>query len=57
MTKRTRKKFLKIEHHEKLTPEVKEMLKNKRKQLTVKYEEEVRFIDRMLKKPTLKKEE
>ena len=54
MTNRANRKFLKLEKHKKLTPEVKAMLKNRKNQLAKKCEEEIRFIDKLLAKPTLK---
>ena len=49
MTKRTNKKLDLLERHEKLTPEVRNRLEQKKKIL----EKDLAFIDGLLKKPTL----
>ena len=54
MTKRANKKIQGLEHCKELTLEVKSMLWNCKKQLKKKYEEELKFLDKLLTKPTSK---
>jgi len=51
--KRSNKKIRDLEYVEKLKPTLRAMLINRRNQLIKKYEEEVRFLDKLLAKPTL----
>jgi len=51
MVKRSDKKFKLLERHEKLTPEVKNMLEQKERRL----QKELDHVRELLKKPTLKK--
>ena len=55
MTKRANKKIQGlVQLRKKLTPEVKAMLQNRKKQLTKRYKEELKFLDKLLAKPTSK---
>jgi len=56
MSKRANKKVQKLEHCKELPIEIKTALENRRRQLTKKYEEEMRFMDRLLAKPTAKED-
>ena len=51
MAKRSVKKFRMLDRHERLTPEVKNRLEQRRKVLTKELDE----VDNLLRKPTLKK--
>jgi len=51
--KRSNKKIRDLEYVKKLKPTLRAMLINRRNQLIKKYEEEVRFLDKLLAKPTL----
>ncbi len=51
MANRSNKKFQKIELFKELHPEEKSMLENRKKQLTKKYKEHMKHINKLLEKP------
>lgn len=57
MAKRENKKIQILGRLKELTPENRAMLENRKRQFTKRYKEEMKFINELLAKPTIEKQE